>query len=77
MVSRIAGRHFDEVKPFLALDYFSLRNKLVHIFDRQNTVQLCLNEISRATHDREASISEFMNRLRLLPVKAYPKLTHE
>lgn len=49
IIGRIAEKHFDDVKPFLALDCCSLRDKIKHIFDELNTVQSCLYEIRRAT----------------------------
>ena len=77
IIGRISGKHFDEVKPFISLDYCALREKLVHIFHEPNTVQSSLQELGRVAQDREETISAYMNRLRQLAVKAYPNLTHE
>jgi hypothetical protein len=77
IIGRISGTHFDEVKPFLSLGYCALRDKLVHIFHEPNTVQSSLQELGRVVQDREETISAYMNRLRVLVVKAYPDLTHE
>ncbi|MCP6769609.1 hypothetical protein NL529_32655, partial [Klebsiella pneumoniae] len=77
IIGRISGTHFDEVKPFLSLGNCALRDKLVHIFNEPNTVQSSLQELGRVVQDREETISAYMNRLRVLAVKAYPDLTHE
>lgn len=39
IIRRINGKHFDEVKPFLSLNYSALQEKFVHRSHEPNTVQ--------------------------------------
>lgn len=77
LIGQFAGKHFDEVKPFHSIDYFALREKLVHIFYEPNTVQSSLQGFGQVMQDREETIFAYIYRLRLLAVKPYQNLTHE
>lgn len=74
IIGRIAVKHFDEVKPFLSLYYCALREKLVHIFNKPNTMQYSFQEIYKVTQNRNKTISAYINRLRLHAGNAYSNL---
>lgn len=77
IIGKFFGTHFDEVKPFLSLSYCALQEKVVHIFLEPNAVQSLLQEFGRVALDLTETIFDYINRLRVLAVKAYPNLAHE
>ena len=76
MLMKIVPRHLTEIKQYQSLNYLALREKLVKIFEETNMATAYLNALSNLSQFRDESISDSMNRARLLVLKAHPDLGH-
>ena len=76
MVTKIDARNFEEIKPFIKTKYHRFREKLLEIFGEPDTVHASMQELGRTAQERDEPISEYMNRVRLLVIKAHKDLSH-
>ena len=74
MLMKIAAKHLNEIKQYQSLDYLEFREKLVEVFEEPDLATAYLNALSSISQDRDESISDYMQRVRLLVLKAHPKL---
>jgi hypothetical protein len=77
MLQKISPKYFDEVRPYILFEYQEFREKLFEIFGEPDTIHAKLQELARINQRRDETISEYMNRVRLLVIKAHRTLAHE
>ena len=77
MMQRILHPYFKEVSVHKELEYLDFREKLVEIFGEPDMATARLHELKKAEQQYGETISEYMNRLRLLVLRAHPDLAHK
>ena len=77
MLMKNAEKHRNEIKQYQFLDYLEFREKLVEVFKEPDLATAYLNALSSISQDRDESISDYMQRVRLLVLKAHPKLDND
>ena len=77
MLQKIALPYFKEVVVHKELGYLDFREKLVTVFGEPDFATARLHELKKAEQHAGESIGDFMNRLRLLVMRAHPELGHE
>ena len=77
MLQKIAQPYFKEMSPFKDLAYFDFREKLIEVFGEPDMATARIHELRRAEQQYGEPISEYMNRLRLLVMRAHPELSHK
>ena len=75
MLQKIASRYFKEVVVYKDMDYLGFRNKLIEVFEVPDIATSRL--LKDAEQQRNESIRDFMNRLRLLVLRAHPNLCNK
>ena len=76
MLTKIMPKHLPEINRFSKLDYLDFREKLIEVFEEPDMATAYLNSLTNAFQERDETISDFMHRVRLLVLKAHPKLDH-
>ena len=76
MLTKIMPKHLPEINRFGKLDYLDFREKLIEVFEEPDMATAYLNSLTNAYQERDETISDFMYRVRLLVLKAHPKLDH-
>jgi len=76
LCTNIAPRHFNEIRPYITLNYTGFRDKLVEIFTEPDLIQAYIQKLARVAQDRDEEILIYMNRVRLLVLRAHPDLEH-
>ena len=76
MLMKIVFRHLNEIKQYQSLEYLAFREKLVKVFEKPDLATANLNALAGQSQTRDESISDYMNRARLLVLKAHPDLAH-
>ena len=77
MLQKIAHPYFKEVVPYKDLEYLDFREKLVEVFGEPDMATARLHELKKAEQQYGEPIGEYMNRLRLLVLRAHPDLSHK
>ena len=77
MLNKIALPFFKEMAPFKDLPYLDFREKLVEVFGEPDMATARLHELRRAEQQYGEPIGDYMNRLRLLVMRAHPELSHK
>ena len=77
MLQKIAHPYFKEVVVYKDLEYLDFREKLVEVFAEPDMATAWLHELKKAEQKYGETIGEFMNRLRLLVLRAHPDLSHK
>ena len=77
MLQKIAHPYIKEVMVYKNLEYLDFREKLVEVFGEPDMATAWLHELNNAEQKYGETIGEFMNRLRLLVLRAHPDLAHK
>ena len=77
MLQKIAQPYFKEMSPYKELAYFDFREKLIEVFGEPDMATARIHELRRAEQQYGEPISDYMNRLRLLVMRAHPELSHK
>ena len=78
MLTKIDSLHFTEVLPLMEkkLSYYRFRDQLFRIFGAPDAIHAYIQELNRIRQERDERISDFMNRVRTLALKAHPYVSH-
>ena len=76
IMTKIVPRHLNEIKQYRSLDYLPFREKLIEVFEEPDLATAYLNAFASLSQTRDETISKYMNRARLLVLKAHPDLAH-
>jgi hypothetical protein len=77
MLNMIAQPYFREMSPYKTLGYLEFREKLIEVFGEPDMATARMHELRRAEQQYGEPINEYMNRLRLLVMRAHPELSHK
>ena len=77
MLQKIAHPYFKEAVVYKDLRYLDFREKLIEVFGEHDMATERMQDLSRASQETGESISEYMNRMRLLVMRAHPDLSHK
>ena len=77
MLQRIAHPYFNEAVIYQDLRYLDFREKLIEVFGEPNMATARMQDLSRASQEVGESIGYYMNRMRLLVMRAHPDLSHK
>ena len=72
MMQKIAHPYFKEAVVYKDLRYLDFRMKLIEVFGEPDMVTARMQDLSRASQDADESIGDYMNRMRLLVMRAHP-----
>ena len=75
MACRIHLQHFNEVKPHTQKAYPYFRKALREIFRNPDMTQARLMELAEVKQKREEDYQSYMDRIRALVIKIYPKMS--
>ena len=76
MLMKIVPRHLNKIKQYHSLDYLSFWEKVVEVFEVPDLATAYLNALASFCQTRDESISDYMQRARLLVIKAHPDLAY-
>ena len=72
----IVPKYLNEIKEYQNLDYLEFREKLLEIFEEPDMATAYLGAFAAVAQDREETISEYIDRVRLLVLTAHLTLEH-
>ena len=76
ILQKIAHPYFKEPVVYKRMRYLDFRKKLSEVFGEPDMATARLPELSKAYQDVGESIGDYMNRMRLLVMRAHPDLNH-
>ena len=77
MLQKIAHSYFKEAVVYKDLQYLDFLEKLIEVFGESDMAIARMQDLSRAGQEAGESIGDYMNRMRLLVMRAYPDLSHK
>lgn len=60
IIKRIDPKHFDEIVPYVSLEYYKFREKLLTIFKPPNLKYTRMQQLARLRQERDESIEDYM-----------------
>ena len=76
MLQKIAHPYFKEAVVYKDLRYLDFREKLIEVFGEPDMATARMQDLSMASQEVGESIGDYMNRMRLLVMRAHPDLSH-
>ena len=76
MLQKIAHPYFKVAVVYKDLRYLDFREKLIEVFGEPDMATARMQNLSRASQEVGKSIGDYMNRMRLLVMRAHPDLSH-
>ena len=77
MLQKIAHPYFKEAVVYKDLRYLNFCEKLIEVFGELDMATARLQDLSRASQEVGELISDYMNRIQLLVMRAHPDLSHK
>ena len=77
ILQKIAHPYFKEAVVYKNMRYLDFREKLIEVFGKPDIATARLLKLSKACQDVCESIGDYMNRMRLLVMRAHPDRNHK
>ena len=77
ILQKIAHPFFKEAVVYKRMLYLDFWKKVIEVFGEPDMATARLIELSKACQDVGESIGDYMNRMRLLVMRAHPDLNHK
>ena len=77
ILQKIAHLYFKEAVVYKNMRYFDFREKLIDVSKERDLATARLLEMSKACQDVGKSIDDYINRMRLLIMRAHPEMGHK